>query len=118
MAKRRTQVRKTEKTERDNDNHRRDRNEKREPASLFRTEYVEQSDREDGRGRESLRIRNSEILEGRQGADRGRDQIIGNQQKRADDRDHFAAMPHTRVNAAAVGIKAANDHVINPDERG
>src|SRR5437762_60700 len=27
-------------------------------------------------------------------------------------------MPHARINAAAVGIKPTNDHVIDPDQRG
>src|SRR5207248_9287080 len=61
-------------------------------------------------------MRHAEILKGGQRADRRRDQIICNQQKRADDGDHFAAMAYARVNAAAVGIKTANDQVVDPDE--
>src|SRR5256714_10729766 len=63
-------------------------------------------------------MRNAEILKRGQGADRRGHQIIGDEKKRADDRDHFAAMPDARVNAAAVGIETADDHVIDPDERG
>src|SRR2546430_9412418 len=63
-------------------------------------------------------MRNAEILKGGQSADRRRNQVIGDEQKRTDDRDDLAAMTHARVNAAAVGVKTADDHVINADECG
>src|SRR6266513_2089261 len=61
-------------------------------------------------------MRNAEILKGGQSADRCRNQIIGDEQKRTDDRNDLAAMTHARVNAAAVGVKTADNHVINADE--
>src|SRR5438067_12779475 len=63
-------------------------------------------------------MRNAEILKGGQSADRRRNQIIGDEQKRTDDRNDLAAMSHARVNAATVGVKTADDHVINADECG
>src|SRR5438067_5258254 len=61
---------------------------------------------------------NAEILKGGESADRRRYQIIGDEQKRTDDRDDLAAMTHARVNAAAVGVEAADNHVIDADECG
>src|SRR5439155_26376142 len=58
----------------------------------------------------------AEILKGGKRADGRRHQIISDEQKRADNRDNFAAMPHAGVNAAAVGIQAADDHVVEADE--
>src|SRR5213594_2276643 len=58
----------------------------------------------------------AEILKGGERADGRSDQIIGNKQKCTDDGYDFAAMPHAGVNAAAVGIKAADDHVVEADE--
>src|SRR6059058_3894736 len=63
-------------------------------------------------------MRHAEILKGGESADRRRYYIIGDEQKRADDRDDLAAMAHARVNAAAVGVEAADNHVIDADERG
>src|SRR5438067_10638515 len=63
-------------------------------------------------------MRNAEILKGGQSADRRRNQIIGDEQKRTDDRNALAAMSHARVHAATVGVKTADDHVINADECG
>jgi hypothetical protein len=63
-------------------------------------------------------MRHAEILKGGQSADRRRYQVIGDKQKRTDDRDDLAAMTHARVNPAAVGIKAADNHIIYTDERG
>src|SRR5438552_14153314 len=62
-------------------------------------------------------MRHAEILKGGKRADGRRHQIISDEQKRADDGYDFAAMPHAGVNAAAVGIKAADDHVVEADER-
>ncbi len=63
-------------------------------------------------------MRHAEILKGGQSADRRGHQIIGDEQKRADNRDDFGAMANTRINTAAVRIKAADDHVVDADERG
>src|SRR5438874_8373076 len=63
-------------------------------------------------------MRNPEILKGGESADRRRHQIIGDEQKRPDNRDYFAAMTDARVNTAAVRVKTADDHVIDADERG
>src|SRR5438132_5102764 len=61
-------------------------------------------------------MRHAEILKGRKRADRRRNQIISNEQKRTDNRDNFATMSHACINAAAVGIKTADDHVVEADE--
>src|SRR5438445_12293293 len=61
-------------------------------------------------------MRHAEILKGGERADGRSDQVIGDEQKRADDGYDFAAMPHAGVNAAAVGIKTADDHVVEADE--
>src|SRR5207253_11274333 len=99
MPKRFTHVRQTEKSECDNNDDGRDGNEKREPAGLFRTEQVEQPNREDRGGRKVRWVRHAEILKREQSAERRRDQIVGDQQKRANDRDHFTAMSQARQNA-------------------
>src|SRR5436190_6645138 len=61
-------------------------------------------------------MRHAEILKGGKRANGRSDQVIGDEQKRADDGYDFAAMPHAGVNAAAVGVKAADDHVVEADE--
>src|SRR5438094_7409189 len=61
-------------------------------------------------------MRHAEILKGGESADRRRYQIIGDEQKRTDDRNDLAAMTHARVNTAAIGIEAADNHVIDADE--
>src|SRR5205823_10488076 len=61
-------------------------------------------------------MRHAEILKSGQSTDRRRYQVIGDKQKRTDDRDDLAAMTDARVNAAAVGIEAADNHVIDADE--
>jgi hypothetical protein len=63
-------------------------------------------------------MRHTEILKGGKRTDCRRHQIIGDKQKRTDDRDDLAAMAHARVNAAAVGVEAADNHVIDADECG
>ena len=60
----------------------------------------------------------TQILERRQRTDRCRYQIISDEKKGTDNGDDFAAMPHARINAAAVGIEPANDYVIDADESG
>src|SRR5207247_8657718 len=71
---------------------------------------------EDGGGGEFFRMRHAEISEGGKRADGRGYQIIGDKEKGANDGDDFAAMSHACVNAAAVGIQAADDHVIEADE--
>src|SRR5438067_6942542 len=62
-------------------------------------------------------MRHTEILERGERADGRGDQVIRDEQKRADDGKNFRAMTHARVNAAAIRVKMANDHVVDPDER-
>src|SRR5437773_6989278 len=62
-------------------------------------------------------MRYTEILKSGKRADGRCYQIIGNEQKRADDGDDFAPMAHTRVNTAPVRIKPADDHVVEADQR-
>ena len=118
MSERLAEVRQAEKTQSDHYERGRDRNEKREAAGLFWSEQIEQSDEKDRHRGKFFRMRHAEILKGRKRADRRRHQVIGDEQKRADDGDDLAAMANTGVNAAAVWIKPADDHVIDPDERG
>src|SRR5438094_3035486 len=61
-------------------------------------------------------MRHTKILKGGKRADRRSNQIICDKQKRADDGYDFAAMPHAGINATAVRIKAADDHVVEADE--
>src|SRR5438128_6814984 len=62
-------------------------------------------------------MRNAEVLKPGKRADGRCYQIIGNDEERADDRDDFAAMSHTRVDTAPVRIKPADDHVVEADQR-
>src|ERR671924_514262 len=63
---------------------------------------VEQTDDQNCCRREFLRMRHTEITECGKRTDGRRNQIISNQKKRADNRDHFRAMPHGCVHPAAV----------------
>src|SRR5260370_14941204 len=63
-------------------------------------------------------MRTTEILKPGKRADRRRNQIIGDEQKCADDGDYCGTMPHARVDTAAVRIESADDHVVDADERG
>src|SRR5438094_4833744 len=91
---------------------------KSETAGVFRSKQIEQPNNEDGRGGEFLRMRNTEVLKPGKRADGRRYQIISDEEKGADDGDDFGAMAHARINAAAVRIKAADDHVVEADQRG
>ena len=117
MTERLAEMRQAEKPKNNHDDRGRDRNKKREAAGLFRSEQIEQSDDKNRSRSEFFRMRHAEILKGRKRADRSGHQVIGDEQKRADDGDHLAAMPNTRVNATAVWIKTADNHVVDPDER-
>ena len=81
----------------------------RETAGVFRSEQIKQTYEEDGRRREFLRMRNAEILKRGKRADRRRNQVIGDEEKRADDGNDLGAMPDAGINAAAIRIKPAND---------
>src|SRR6266487_567115 len=118
MSNRFPHVRQTEKPENNDDDGSWHRNQKSEAAGVFRSEQVEHPDNEDGRGSEFFRMRHAEISEGGKRADGGRYQIIGDEKKGADDGDHVGAMPHARVDAAAVRVEAADDHVVQADKRG
>ena len=111
-------MRKTEETQSNDDDRSRNGDEKRETAGVFRSEQIQQADEEDGCRREFFRMRHAEILKGRERADRRGDQVIGDEQKRADDGNDFGAMADAGVNAAAIRIKPADDDVVDPDERG
>src|SRR2546426_11174561 len=118
MPNRLPHVRQTEKPQNNDDNGSWHRNQKSETAGVFGSEQIEQSNNEDGRGSEFFRMRNAEVLKPRKRADGRRYQIISDKKKGADDGDDFGAMAHARVNAAAVRIKAADDHVVEANERG
>src|SRR6266705_2400683 len=97
-------MRKTEKSERDDNDRSRNRNQKGETTGVFRPEQIEQTNDENCRGSEFFRMRNTEILKSGKCANRRRHQIIGDEEKRADDGDYFRAMPHAGVDSAAVRI--------------
>ena len=63
-------------------------------------------------------MRNAEVLKPGKRADGRRYQIISDEKKCADDGNDFAAMPHAGINTSPVRIQAADDHVVDPDERG
>src|SRR6266576_1738585 len=108
----------TEEAERDHDERGWYRNQKSETAGVFRAEKVEESNDEDSSSSEFFRMRHAEISKGRKSADSCRYQIISNKKKCPDDGDNFGAMAHARVNAAAIRIKAADDHIVEADQRG
>jgi len=117
MSERLAEVGKAKKTQNDHYKRGRERNEKRETAGLFWSEQVEQSDNKNRSSSKFFWMRHAEILKRRKRADRSGHQVIGDEQERADNRDHLAAMPNTRVNATSVWIKTADNHVVDPDER-
>src|SRR5438046_8430905 len=118
MSDRSPHVRQTEKAEHDDDDESWHRNQKGKAAGVFRSEQVEQPNNEDGGSSEFFRMRNTEVLKPGKRADGRRYQIISDEEKGADDGDDFGAMAHARINAAAVRIKAADDHVVEADQRG
>src|SRR5438046_9696088 len=117
MSYRSPHVRQTEKAEHDDDDESWHRNQKGKAAGVFRSEQVEQPNNEDGGSSEFFRVRNAEVLKPGKRADGRRYQIISDKQKRADDRDDFAAMAHARVNTAAVRVETADDHEVEADKR-
>src|SRR6266567_2354713 len=118
MSNRFPHMRQTEKAENNDDDGGWHRNQKGETAGMFRSEQIEQPDNEDGRGRELFRMRHTEVLKPGKRADGGCYQIIGNKKKCPDNGDNFGAMADARVDAAAIRIEAADDHVVKADERG
>src|SRR5207247_3929817 len=62
MSERLTEMRQAKQTQGDHDEGSRNRNEKCETDSLFRSQQVEESNHEDGSGSEFLRVRQAEIL--------------------------------------------------------
>ena len=52
------------------------------------------------------------------GADRRRDQVIRDEQKRTDDGDDLRTMTDAGINTTAIRIEPADDDVVDPDERG
>src|SRR5438094_6105800 len=107
-----------EEAERDHDERGWYRNQKSETAGVFGSEQIKQADSKNGCCCEFFRMRHAEVSKGGKSADGGRYQIIGNKKKRPHDGDNFGAMAHARVNAAAVRIKAADDHVVEADQCG
>ena len=111
-------MRQTKEPENNDDDGRWDRNQKSEPAGLLRSEQIERADEQDRHGGEFFGMRHAEICKSGKRADGRRYQIVSDEKERADDGDDLAAVPHARIHAAAVRIKAADDHVIEADERG
>src|ERR1035437_8132094 len=111
MADRLPHVRQTEKREAYDHDGGRHGDKKRQAARMFRTEQVKQPNNQNGQGGELLRMRHAQILKGGKSADGGRDQIVRDQQKGADNGNDFTAMSHAGINSAAIGIKAADHHV-------
>ena len=111
-------VRQTKEPENNDDYGRWDRNQKGEPAGLFRSEQIERADDQDRHGGEFFGMRHAEICKSGKRADGRRYQIVSDEKECADNGDDLAAVPHARIHAAAVRIKAADDHVIDADERG
>src|SRR5205823_3993837 len=101
VSNRSAEMRQAKQTKRDDDDRRRHRDEKRETAGVLRPEQIQQADNKNRSGRKFLRMRDAEILKRGERADRRRNEVIGDEQKRADDRNDFRAMAHARINAAA-----------------
>ena len=86
---------------------------------MFRSEEIQPADAEEWRRRQTISgCGTPEILKGGEPADRRRDDVIGDQQEGADDGDHLRAMPHARIDAAAVRVMLADRHVVHADQRG
>ena len=95
-----------------------DRDEKRETARVFRPENIERTDEQNGKRRPPLRMTKSKIKERRERAKCRRDNVIRDQQERADNGDDLRAMAHTGVHTAAIGVVLADRHVIDAHKRG
>src|SRR5438045_9673541 len=113
VAERFADVRQTKQSEHNYDDGRWNRNQEGEPAGLFWSEQVEQTDNQDRHRGEFLGVRNTEILKCGQRADRRRYQIISDEKKCADDGNDFAAMPHAGINTSTVRTHAGDDSVVD-----
>ena len=69
-------------------------------------------DGHDGARRPEFGMVQAEVLKGGQSADGRSDNIIRDKQERADDGKNDRAMTHAGINAATIGVMAANDHVV------
>ena len=92
----------------DHHEHGRDREPKRNAAAVFRTEVIDHADHEHETHRRDPRVfaRNAEITYRRPAAQRGRDEEICHQQKRAGRGEKAALLSRGGINAAAVGEMA------------
>ena len=79
---------------------------------MFWAKQVQQPDDQNGCSRKFFRMRYAKILKSGQRADGCRDQVIGDEEKGADDGDDFGTMAHAGVNAAPVRVKTADYHVV------
>ena len=60
----------------------------------------------------------AQVLEGRQGAYRRRNNIVSDQEEGADDGKDLRTMPNAGVNSASVWIVATDGYVVHSDQRG
>ena len=85
---------------------------------MLGAEEIQRADDDNSKPRKNFRTWQTQVLEGGQSADGSGDQVIGDEEKSADDGNDFGTVPDAGINAAAIGIMAADDHVINAHERG
>jgi hypothetical protein len=82
-----------------------------------RAEEIENTNQRDRCSSPRLRMGKPEIVKCGQRADRRGDNVIGDQQEGADNRNDVRPMTHACVHAAAVGVMFADGDVIGADQR-
>src|SRR5580704_15639327 len=110
-------MRNNEAAESDDDNHRRHGNQQSQSAGVLRPEIIQCTNEENRARGKNLRERQTEILKGGESTERSSDNIVGDQEERADNGDDLGSMANAGVNSPSVRIMPADGHVIHADQR-
>ena len=112
-----TQMRNHQGPKQDNHNGRGNSNQHCGPASMLWPKIVQSSDDHDGCTGKPFGMRHPQVEESRECAHRRSDDIVGNQEEGADNREDLGAVTDTRIDSTTIRIEAADGHVVESDER-
>ena len=90
---------------------------KARPPVCFGPSKLSSTDGENCRSCELFRMRHAKVLKCRERADCRSHQVIGNEEKTADDRNDLRAMADAGVNAAAIRVESTDDDIVDTDQR-
>ena len=112
------QMGQTKKSERDDNDCGRNRDQERESPGVFGAKVIQTAYREDRCSCKKFGTVYAQVLEGGQGADRRSNNVVSDQEKGADDRQDLGTMSNAGVNAPPVRIVPADGHVVHADQGG